>query len=172
MPPIRRLTVLQEPASPDDNRPAWHWTLIGALFALSIWVPLAMLSSWIAGRAVQRLVGEGPPDAIANQLSATAGATRVALWLAVTAVPIVSFAVACLASGALVGRFGNRAAAREAAWGAALAAAVGAVLSIVQAGWAFSLVGLFVLGPVGAGAGWLGGRLGWNRRPLAERRPR
>jgi tRNA-(ms[2]io[6]A)-hydroxylase len=163
--------VLQE-ASSDDARPPWHWTLIGALFALSIWVPLAMLSSWIAARAVRRVVGESPPDAIADQLTSAAGGTRAALWLAVTATPMLSFAVACLAAGALVGRFGQRAGAKEAAFGGALAAAAGAMLSAVQAGWVFSLVGLAVLAPVGAGAGWLGGRLGWARRPLAERRPR
>jgi len=172
MPPIRRLTVLQEPASPDDGRPAWHWMLIGTLFALSIWVPLAMLSSWIAGRAVRRLVGEGPPDVVADQLATASGMTRVGLWFAVTGVPILSFAVACVAAGALVGRFGNRAGVKEAAMGAALAAAVGALLSMLQAGWAFSLAGLLVLLPVGASAGWLGGRIGWGRRPLAERRPR
>lgn len=170
MPPVRRLPVLQEAASPDDGRPPWHWTFIGTLFALSIWVPLAMLSSWIAGRAVHRWVGEGPPDAVAEQLAAAAGPTRVGLWFAVTVVPILSFAVACLAAGALVGRFGSKAGEREAMLGAALAGAVGASLSALQAGWAFSLMGLLVLVPVGAGAGWLGGRLGWKKRPLAERR--
>ena len=170
MPPLRRLPVLQEAPGSDDGRPAWQWTLIGALFALSIWVPLAMLSSWIASRAVRRLVGEVPPDALADQLGTAQGATRAGLWFALTAVPILSFAAACLASGALVGRFGSRAGAKEAALGTALAAAVGALLSAAQTGWAFSLVGLLVLAPVGAGAGWLGGRLGWRRRPPAERR--
>jgi tRNA-(ms[2]io[6]A)-hydroxylase len=142
------------------------------LFALSIWVPLAMLSNWVAGRAVHRLVGEGPPEAVAEQLAHAAGTTRLGLWIAVTVVPILSFAVSCLAAGALVGRFGSRAGTKEAALGAALAAVVGAFLSMVQAGWVFSLAGLLVLVPVGAVAGWLGGRIGWNRRPLAERRPR
>lgn len=172
MPPIRRLPVLQEAASPDDSRPPWHWTLIGTLFALSIWVPMAMLSSWIAGRAVHRVVGEAPADSLADQLAMAEGTTRAGLWFAVTAVPILSFAVACLASGALVGRFGNRAGAKEGALGTALAALVGALLSVLQAGWLFSLVSLLVLAPVGAGAGWLGGRLGFNRRPLGERLPR
>jgi tRNA-(ms[2]io[6]A)-hydroxylase len=170
MPPIRRLPVLQEAAGEDDGRPAWHWTLIGALFALAIWVPLAMLSGWIAGRAVHRWVGEVPADAVADQLATAEGATRAALWFAVTAVPVLAFGVACLAAGALVGRFGSRAGAREAAQASALAAAVGALLSAMQTGWAFALVGLLVLAPVGAGAGWLGGRLGWKRRPPAERR--
>ena len=172
MPPVRRLPVLQEAEASDDGRPPWHWTLIGTLFALSIWVPLAMLSSWIAGRAVHSIIGEGPPTTIADQLATAALTTRVLLWLAVTAVPILSFAIACVAAGALVGRFGGRAGAKEAALGTALAALVGALISVVQAGWAFSLVGLLVLLPVGAGAGWVGGRLGWRRRPLAERRLR
>ena len=172
MAPIRRLPVLQEAEGSDDGRPGWHWTLIGALFALSIWVPLAMLSSWMAGRMVHRLVGDVAPSGMAEHLATAAWSTRVGLWFAVTAVPILSFAVACLAAGALVGRFGNRAAAKEAAAGAALAATVGALLSMAQAGWIFSLAGFVVLVPVGAGAGWVGGRMGWHRRPLAERRPR
>ena len=172
MAPIRRLPVLQEAPSPDDGRPAWHWTLIGTLFALSIWLPLAMLSTWIAGRAVHRLVGDVAPEALAEQLATASAPTRVGVWFAVTAVPILSFGAACLAAGALVGRFGNRAAAREAAAGSALAGAVGALLSMAQAGWTFSLAAFFVLVPVGAGAGWLGGRIGWNGRPLVERRPR
>jgi hypothetical protein len=170
MPPVRRLPVLQEAASPDDGRPPWHWTLIGALFALSIWVPLAMLGTWVAGRAVRRLVGDVAPSAMAEQLATAAWPTRMGLWFAVTGVPLLSFAVACLAAGALVGRFGNRAGMKEAAAGSALAAAVGALLSMAQAGWVFSLAGLLVLMPLGAGAGWFGGRIGWRYRPLAERR--
>jgi tRNA-(ms[2]io[6]A)-hydroxylase len=172
MAPIRRLPVLQEAAIEDDGRPPWHWTLIGTLFALSIWVPLAMLSGWMAGKAVHHLVGDVPPENIADQLASSTGATRVGLWLAVTGVPILTFAVSCLGSGALVGRFGSRAGIKEAAEGCALAAAVGALLSMVQGGWVFSLASMVVLGPVGAAAGWLGGRIGWGRRPLAERRPR
>jgi tRNA-(ms[2]io[6]A)-hydroxylase len=163
--------VLQQTASADDGRPAWHWTLIGGLFALSIWVPLAMLGSGVGGRVVQRIVGEGSPDALADQLARAEGSSRAALWFAVTAVPMLSFAVACLAAGALVGRFGSRAGKKEAAQGSALAAAVGALLTVAQAGWASSLMALLVLAPLGAGAGWLGGRLGVARRPFGERRP-
>jgi hypothetical protein len=172
MAPIRRLPVLQEAESADDARPPWHWTLIGALFALSIWVPLAMMSTWVAGRAVHRLVGDIAPSAMAEHLATAAWPTRLGLWFAVTGVPILSFAVACLGAGALVGRFGNRAGSKEAAAGSALAAVVGALLSMAQAGWVFSLAGIVVLVPVGLGAGWLGGWVGWHRRPLAERRPR
>jgi hypothetical protein len=172
MAPIRRLPVLQEAPSAEDSRPAWHWTLIGTLFALSIWVPLAMLSGWIAGFAVRRFVGDVPMEAFADQLATAPGRTRAGLWFAITAVPILSFALGCLAAGALVGRFGHRAGSKEAALGCSLAAVIGALLSMGGAGWVFALSALAVLAPVGAGAGWLGGRLGWNRRPLAERRPR
>jgi tRNA-(ms[2]io[6]A)-hydroxylase len=170
--PIRRLPVLQEAKSDDDGRPAWHWTFIATLFALSIWVPLAMLGGWMASRVVRRLVGDVPADSIADQLASATGPSRFGLLFAVTAVPILSFAVSCVASGALVGRFGNRAGIKEAVQGCAVAAAVGALLSMAQAGWASSLASLVVLLPAGAASGWLGGRIGWGKRPLAERRPR
>jgi tRNA-(ms[2]io[6]A)-hydroxylase len=170
--PIRRLPVLQEAPSDDDGRPTWHWTFIAALFALSIWVPLAMLSGWMASRVVRRLIGDVPVDSIADQLATATGPSRFGLWFAVTAVPILSFALSCAASGALVGRFGGRAGIKEAVQGCAVAAAVGALLSVLQAGWLSSLASLVVLVPVGVASGWLGGRFGWGRRPLAERRPR
>lgn len=172
MPPIRRLPVLQEAASQDDSRPAWHWMLIGTLFALSIWVPWAMLSTWASTRVVHRLVGDVPPEGIADQLATASAMTKFGVWLAVTAGPILTFALACASAGVLVGRFGSRAGAKQAAQGAALAGAVGALLTIVQVGWVVSLGSLVVLVPAGAGAGWLGGRLGERLRPLGERRPR
>jgi tRNA-(ms[2]io[6]A)-hydroxylase len=164
--------MIQEPAGPDDGRPAWHWTLIGALFALSIWVPLAMLSGWVAGKTVQRLVGDVGPDTLGEKLANSLPPTRVGLWLAVTGVPILTFALACIAAGALVGRFGTRAGAKEAALGGVIAALAGSLFSVAQAGWGYALAGLLVLLPVGGGAGFLGGRVGWGRRPLNERRPR
>jgi tRNA-(ms[2]io[6]A)-hydroxylase len=111
-----------------------------------------------------------PADSIADQLANATGPSRFGLWFAVTAVPILSFAVSCVASGALVGRFGNRAGIKEAVQGCTVAATVGALLSMAQAGWASSLASLVLLVPAGAASGWFGGRLGWRKRPLAERR--
>jgi tRNA-(ms[2]io[6]A)-hydroxylase len=167
MPPIRRLPVLQESAAPDDGRPPWHWTLIGALFALSIWLPLAMLGLWMMSRIVKT-----PNDAPLDPSEHVSVPAEPKFWMALLATSLLTFLLACLASGALVGRFGNRAGPKEAAQGCAAAAIVAALGSAFQIGWGAALGGLMVLTLVGAVAGWGGGRLGWARRPLAERRPR
>jgi tRNA-(ms[2]io[6]A)-hydroxylase len=165
MPPNRRLPVLQESAAPDDGRPAWHWVFIGALFALSIWLPLSMLGLWVASR-LWNLV-EPPPSA--------EGLNRFD-WHVVAgmaSIHLLGFALACLASGALVGRFGNRAGVREAVQGCVLAGAIAALgAALLGAGGGSALASLLILGLVGGAAGLGGGRLGWARRPLAERRPR
>ncbi|MET0594886.1 MAG: hypothetical protein ABW133_19455 [Polyangiaceae bacterium] len=158
MPPIRRLTVLQESSAPDDGRPAWHWTLIGALFTLSIWLPLAMLGMWVVARFILPAREHMTMDP--------------ELLFVLFFVPLITFGLASLAAGALVGRFGNRAGVKEAAGGSALAGAIGALVTLFQGDWRPVLSSFAVLVLVGAGAGWLGGRLGWARRPLAERRPR
>jgi hypothetical protein len=59
---------------------------------------------------------------------------------------------------------------KEAAQGAALAGALGALLTVAQVGWIYALGSLVVLVPAGAGAGWLAGRWGERLRPLGERR--
>lgn len=172
MPPIRRLPVLQESRGDDDARPARDWIFIGALFALSIWVPMAMLGGWMTSWVVRRLTGEGSSGVGAEQVAAATQNNRVVLWLAVTILNFSAFAFSCAASGALVGRFGSRAGVREAVLGCGLAALVGTVFSAVRGGWLASVVGMAVLVPVAGLSGWLGGWIGWGLRPPAERAPR
>ena len=123
-----------------------------------------MLSGWMASRVVQRLVGDVPVESIGDHLATATGPSRFGLWFAVTAVPILSFALSCASSGALVGRFGARAGIKEAVQGCAVAAAVGALLSVLQAGWISSIASLVVLVPAGVASGWLGARFGWRKR--------
>ena len=152
MAPIRRLTVLQD-TSADDERPVWHWTPIGVLFALSTWAPLAMLGLWVSSRLVDRVP------------------YRRLLWLGVTAPPHVTFAFSCWASGALVGRFGASTAPKQTALVGGLAALVACAASFaVGSNMSTSLAALAVLLPIGAGGGWLGGRFGVRlRRSSAAR---
>jgi tRNA-(ms[2]io[6]A)-hydroxylase len=157
------LPVLQN-ASPDEERPAWHWVPIGLAFMVSIWAPLAMLASWISAHWVRRILGDLPADELGLRLADADGAARFSVGFAVTGLPVVAFAVACSAGGALVGRFGGRAGAREAALGGALTSAAGAGLTLLQGGAWAALAGLLVLAPVGTLAAWLGGRLGWRLR--------
>ncbi len=163
MPPTRRLPVLQN-APPDEERPAWHWAVIGVVFILSIWAPLAMLASWVAGRVSHHLLGDLPPDELSLRLADASATDRFWLWFVLTVAPIVAYGVACWASGAMIGRFGGKAGAREAALAGAVAAFVGAALTLVRASVAASAASLLVLVPVGVGAAWLGGVFGKKRR--------
>src|SRR5258705_227693 len=114
MPPIRRLKVLQD-APPDEDRPAWHWAVIGVVFILSIWAPLAMLSSWVARRVSHLIVGDLPPDELSLRLADASASARFWLWFVLTVGPVLAYGLACWASGAMVGRFGGKAGPREAA---------------------------------------------------------
>lgn len=165
MAPIRRLPVLQNAtAEGEEDRPAWHWVLIGILFIFSIWVPLAMVANWISGRILHRTFGEMPPAEIANHLATAPQSTQLAVWLSVTAGPALSFAASCWSAGALVGRFGAKAGVRQAAMAGALSAAIGALLSWGLTSRLSSVAGLALLLPLGTGAAWLGGRFGFARR--------
>jgi hypothetical protein len=153
MPPIRRLTVLQD-ASADHDRPAWHWTPIGVLFAMSTWAPLAMLALWLSRGLTDRV------------------SSRAVLWLGVTAPPLLTFAFACWTAGALVGRFGAGTAPRQTAQVGVCAALVACAASVtIGENAATSAAALALLLPLGAGGGWLGGRFGVGRRHAAETRP-
>ena len=163
MPPIRRLKVLQD-APPDEDRPAWHWAVIGVVFILSIWAPLAMLSSWVARRVSHLIVGDLPPDELSLRLADASASARFWLWFVLTVGPVLAYGLACWASGAMVGRFGGKAGPREAAVAGAFAALVGAGLTLVQTSAAASAASLVILVPVGVGAAWLGGTFGKKRR--------
>src|SRR3954447_7182301 len=132
MPPTRRLPVLQN-APPDEDRPAWHWAVIGGVFILSIWAPLAMLSSWVASRVSHHLLGDLPPNELSLRLADASPGDRFWLWFVLTVAPILAYALSCWASGAMVGRFGGKAGAREAAMAGGFAALVGAGLTLARA---------------------------------------
>jgi hypothetical protein len=163
MPPIRRLTVLQDTSS-DDERPAWQWTLIGVLFAQCIWVPLAMLALWVVGRAL-------PPGEGASLVVVGALHDRLWLWLCLTAPPILTYAFSCWAAGALVGRFGGSTGPKDTALMGALATLVAcAITSLAGVPFLLYLAALVVLLPFGVGGGWLGGRFGVRLRTASATR--
>jgi tRNA-(ms[2]io[6]A)-hydroxylase len=170
MPPTRRLPVLQNASTSDDDRPAWHWSVIGLAFVFSIWVPLAMIASFVADRVVTRTLGDLPADELGLQLAQATTGDRIALWLALTAAPILSYAFSCAASGTLVGRFGGKAGPKEAALAGALAAIAGAGVSLLRETFVASAASLLLLVPIGVGMAWLGGKLGFRLRKAAVMR--
>jgi hypothetical protein len=151
---VRRLPVVQNKDAADaaaEARPPWHWVLIGAGLVFTIWIPLAMAALWV-GRALVSSFEPGP----------LLGAVFVLI-------PVISsFSLACLSGGALVGRFGGRAAAREAALAAVLAAFAAWIVALASGALSpLSLAATTALVlPASAGLlGWLGGRIGVRRRP-------
>lgn len=142
---VRRLTVLQNQDTDDAaaaRRPRWHWVLIGAGFVITLFLPLSMLGVWL-GALLSRAVAAGATSQI------VLGAAPVAL----------SFLAACGAAGALVGRFGGKAKAREAALSGALGALAGWALAALGGSltpWLVAVSSLIVLVALGAGAAFLG----------------
>jgi prepilin signal peptidase PulO-like enzyme (type II secretory pathway) len=163
---VRRLTVLSSSAD-EDERPAWQWTVIGVLFVFAIWAPLAVAGTWVTGRLIDRVLGAARPEELPRLVAEAPPAMRTALWLASTATPMATYALACWASGALIGRFGARITTRRAAWAGALASIAGAGLSLLQSSWVASLAAFGVLLPLGTLTAWLGGRFGIRLRNQA-----
>jgi hypothetical protein len=151
---VRRLTVLQNDETDDAaaaRRPRWQWVLIGGGFVITLFLPLSQL-----GLLLGRLLSVAAPSAN--------GALRIGLG----ALPVaLSFLLACGSAGALVGRFGGRAQAREAALSGALGAFTGwglAALGGSLSPWVVAVTALVVLVISGAGAAFVGARLGLARR--------
>jgi hypothetical protein len=152
---VRRLTVLQNDDTDDAlaaRRPRWHWVLIGAGFVITLFLPLAQLGVFV-GHRLSAAVRPGG---------------NAALQVGVGALPVaLSFLIACGVAGGLVGRFGGRAKAREAALSGALGAFTGwglAALGGALSPWLVAVTSFFVLLIFGAGAAFIGARFGLARR--------
>jgi hypothetical protein len=139
----RRLPVLKTPSDGEDDataRPPWQWVGFGALAIFVVWTPLAFLTTWLAS------------------ILAASAAPRFASILVVTS----GLAIAALAGGFLVGRWGAAGVGiREAALAGLAAALVASGLSLGAPGaWAGALISVVVAVPFAA----LGGRFGLRRR--------
>lgn len=168
---MRRLPVLQNKA-PDDaaaeQRPPWQWALIATGFVVTLWIPLTIPAEWLGRHLALRLVDVTNSTALAR-FTAHAAAGDRALLLVLLAGPIaVSFVLACLAAGGLVGRFGGHSGTREAALGgtgAALLVCGMAALGGALRPWPLAVGSLAALAVAGALSTWLGAKFGIKRRP-------
>jgi hypothetical protein len=145
MEPKRRLPVLKSTGGPEGDadpiRPPWQWVGFGALAIFVVWLPLAWLSTLAALRLTHLAQG---PAALYTLLVSSAG-----------------LAVAALAGGYLVGRWGaTGVGVREAAL-AGLAAALVATLLAWTSGVS---LGALVTVAIAVPAAALGGRLGLRHR--------
>lgn len=150
---IRRLPVIQEPTGEDAEaaaRPPWQWVLIGSGLLVTIWTPFVATALAVARKIA---AGEAP------------GAGIAALLVALT------FALASLAAGYLVARFGVRTRPRHAVFSGLLAAGEIWLLALLGGAFQSALLGLSALLSLSALAagfcalGPLLARLGKRRSP-------
>jgi hypothetical protein len=147
----RKLPVIQEPAGEDAEaaaRPAWQWVLIGSGLLVTIWTPTVALLLALARKLTQ---------------SGALGPLSAVLLLA------SSFALASLAAGYLVARFGLRTQRHHAVYAGLLAATEIWLLALL--GGAFqsaqpAAAALLTLAALAAGFCALGPLLA-RRRPRA-----
>jgi len=154
----RRLPLIssQAPAeAPEEERPPWHWSGIGAVATFLVWLPLAAIAAKLGAQMAE---------------DATAGGASMPLKtrVGIIGLQLAGFLISAFAGGFLVGRFGGKAGAREGAVGGFFAAALAWALAAASplqgptfATWAALLV---VLGTLGTAMGFLGGRVGHSRR--------
>jgi hypothetical protein len=159
----RRLPVLQN--TPDGNpseRGAAYRIGAGALAAIAIWVPLALLGAPFGARVAALATG-ATPGALAT------GAARwsrhdAARFAAIAALPIVlAFGLAAFGAGVIVARLGGPSPRRD----AALASSAAAFLVVLVAGagragptLAETALAFVVFGILGAGCGVAGASFG------------
>lgn len=165
---MRRLPVLQNnPDADGPQRPPWQWVAIGAVLAISIWIPLLTVSLWLRSRLLAGVLPAGATELAARVESAGPG-EKLALGLSALVPVVVPWILGCGAAGALVGRFGGIARRRHAAYAGLLAATLAIVVAILG-GALRSVAALLssgvVLAASAAAAAWLGGKFGERRRP-------
>jgi hypothetical protein len=140
----RRLPVIQEPAGEDAEaaaRPAWRWVLVGAALLLTFWFPAAVLVGMLARNF------------------AVSGAAVIAALL-------FTFALASVATGHVVARFGPLTRLFHAVLAGVLASAAVVALTLLGGGFprlAAGLSAFLVLSALGAAGCGLGAALARRR---------
>lgn len=143
----RRLPVIQEPAGEDADaaaRPPWQWVLIGSGLLVTIWTPSVAVCLAVA----RKISAE----------NAAVGAEVAAVLVATT------FALASVAAGYLVARFGTKTRARHAVLAGLVASAEIWLLALMGGAFASALVGGSALISLAALAALFSGFGGWLRR--------
>ena len=168
---MRRLPVIQQSAVEDEEaaaRPPWHWCFVGAGLAVTIWVPLAVVSAPFGAALAARCLRVVPSDVARGAV--VLPARQATLLAALSALPlIVCFGLAAALAGALVGRFGGRAGRREAGIAGMIAAFI--VTSLAALGGAGlsatgAVAACVALAAVGAPSGFAGAGIGVRRRSV------
>jgi hypothetical protein len=150
------------------TRPPWQWAAIGAVMAVALWAPLAMIASALGASGLKSLLGATTPEEVDTWIGSASTVDRIRFWVLLAGLPAAAFALACLLSGVLVGRFGSGRGVREAAAAGLITALFGWVITLIGGtSLAGALAALVGTSAIGAGAGALGAVIG---RKLAHDR--
>jgi hypothetical protein len=166
--PRRRLPVLGAGTPPsDDERPAWHWSGIGAVLTFTFWLPVAWAGNLLSQRLLARLIpGEGP-EAVATFLAQASGRERALVQTSVVVPGLIGYLISAALAGFIVGRFGGKAGPKEAAVGGLVAGTFASALTAAGAGFVALLWFWPPMAALGLLGGYLGGRLGRRREGAA-----
>jgi hypothetical protein len=149
---VRRLPVIQQVAGEDADaasRPAWQWILIGSGLLVTIWAPAVALTLLVA----RKFAGDDAPGAgLAGGLVAG------------------SFALAALAAGYLVGRFGARTRLRHAVFAGLSAALEIWLIALLGAAFSSVLLAVSALVSLAALAGAFAAMGAWLSRRSSQTR--
>jgi MFS family permease len=156
----RKLPVLRGPSSDDDEtRPGWHWMFFGAVSIFVAWVPLAFAAQWLTRGILARFATESP-EALRDSIAQLPASERWRVMASLIVPHLGGLAIACVAGGYLVGRYGPSLGPRE----AAMAGALSGLVAVALASTGGISAGFFVLPMVAGGFSALGGRFGRHRR--------
>lgn len=162
----RRLPVLSNtpPQPAEEPRPPWHWVGFGAVAIIAAWLPLAYVGAGVSARVMASRFGAGASqEAIELALGAMSAAERARLMALVALPSVLGLAVAAFGGGFVVGRFGERTTAREAALSGVVVALVACAMAWAGPTWG-ALLGALVMLAVASGFAAWGGRLGASGR--------
>ena len=132
----RRLPVLKSEAEPeeDSRHPPWQWVGFGTVMIFAAWLPLAYVAEAVKARLAPSVAGA-------------------------IALAVAPLALAALAGGFLVGRFGKPAGPREAALAGVATGLVASGLACGAAGLSWTpLVAIAALVPFAWGGGAWGAK--------------
>lgn len=153
----KRLPIVQNAAEePEEPRPPWHWVGFGTIGIFAAWLPLA----WIANRVSRALTaslaaGAASEEEMQARVRALASGERAKYYALAAGPHVVALALAAMAGGYLVGRWGPGA--RESLYAGIAAGIVASTLAATGGG---ASLGLLLVIAIAALFAWLGGKLG------------
>lgn len=139
-------------------RPGWQWVGFGSVIVFSVWLPLAAVVQKLSPLWLSRLVAgaEDEADVVARVRALRGGALA---WYYVLAVGphVIALALASMAGGYVVGRWGKpEAGTRQAALAGTTTGLIASAMACASTGMSASLLVVVVIASLFAA---LGGRL-------------